>query len=351
MFYVKGFIATAFILCVSGLMMPGIAADDVIRFYSAEPFVEYLPPNVDLTTLQSADKLGTFATAGEYEPLTCAMYSPEGVQDIRITVSPFRMGNRQIPADYIDLRIVKYWFQRGYRWQGRFLIPDMLFHDDNLITVDIPNKENILNFEGLPFDPPALAPFSIPAGTVKQLWITIHVPGDALPGRYHGELSFQSGRKTIARLPVELDVLSFVLDNPNKHYGIYYPGKITEDGWWISNNYKGGGVNAEHLYVSEELYRIQCADLRAHGITLPQFNMPIIERADGTIDFTYVKKMMDIREEYDLKHAPFFATGLPNPAEAAESSEALNKYVDMVRQVLNFFQANGWPKPLSLIHI
>jgi hypothetical protein len=58
--------------------------------------------------------------------------------------------------------------------------------------------------------PPYEGPFTAPAGENHPLWITVHVPKDAGPGLYKGEVAL-SAEDWSCRLPVELRVWNFTL--------------------------------------------------------------------------------------------------------------------------------------------
>src|SRR4051794_28737417 len=73
---------------VVALMIPmaafGAAPQTSLRFYELNPFVQYVPPNAEVTELKVSSRLLSFAAPGQYEPLTCGIYSPDGADNVTV---------------------------------------------------------------------------------------------------------------------------------------------------------------------------------------------------------------------------------------------------------------------------
>jgi hypothetical protein len=338
-------IVTIAVVCVAATMLAAArAVAPALQFLKVDPFVEYMPPNGGSSGFPSADHLASFATPGQFEPLTCGVFSSTGAENVTVTATDLAMKDAVIPKGEIDLRILKYWYQRGPGFRGRYLVPAPLFHDDNLITVDTDKQENVRHFSGLPVDAAALAPFSVARNTVKQLWITIHVPPRAPAGKYRGVLVFKSGEAELGRMPLELEVLPFALDPPSKSYGVYFRSVLSPEKGTAAPGDSERAQNTSE--VDEAVFREQCADLRAHGIMHPEFRLPTTMRPDGTLDTRRLERTINIRREFDLMQSPFFASGFSvSVADAAKDPALLDKCLDEISQVRQFFSAAAGVEP------
>jgi hypothetical protein len=90
-------------------------------------------------------------------------------------------------------------------------------------------------------------PRDLAAGEFSEIWLTVEVPADLLPGSYRGTIRLSSDAKQILAIPLELTVRRYSLDTGGpKSLGIYY---YLED----------------KLFDEDQINR-ELADLRAHGI-------------------------------------------------------------------------------------
>ncbi len=80
-----------------------------------------------------------------------------------------------------------------------------------------------------PRDAAELQPFNIPADTLKQFWITVRVPDDALPGNYQGNLDVVVQGEVKGKIGLQLRVLPFKLKPPLIEQSIYYGAKLDPD--------------------------------------------------------------------------------------------------------------------------
>src|SRR5579862_3986121 len=62
----------------------------------------------------------------------------------------------------------------------------------------------------------------------RQFWVTVHVPADAKPGTYSGEVSLNAGALS-EKLPLSVEVLDLDLDEPEFIYGFF--------GLWVPEEY------------------------------------------------------------------------------------------------------------------
>ena len=142
----------------------------------------------------------------------------ESVRGLVIAATGLRSADGRILKDAsVDIRVVKRWLQRwnGSRADSRdpriaHMTPELLLYDDRLIRVEQGrNKLRLKNGEYVDISGPGmksgfetpgieafpvqdastLQPVDIDAGSNRQFWITVHVPDDADPGIYRGEVA------------------------------------------------------------------------------------------------------------------------------------------------------------------
>lgn len=227
--------------------------------------------------------LAAAACAGEYESVSLVVHALAATPGVRVACSPLTGAAGTIPASAVDIRIVKSWFQGATNGIGyardKWLIGELLLKDDALVRVDLEKQENYLRStapdgaaeyllcsspdssalaRARPVDAPVLQPVEIAAGESREFWFTIHVPDDARPGTYEGSVSV-SGRGASLSVPLRLTVHPFPLELPRLTYSIYYRGTLSPDGQpTISSEGK-----------SEQQYRAEIEDMKAHGVLYP----------------------------------------------------------------------------------
>ena len=182
---------------------------------------------------------------GEFEPGSIQVYAFQDQDKVQLSMSPLKTADGKVlPADAVDLKVIKVWYQNNNAWFNYFgdftkkLVPELLLNDEDLIRVDTEKKENYVrvNYENgkkyiwisAPeqidpgfnmsqepvFDAAKLQPVKLDAYTFKQFFVTIRTTKDTAPGLYTGELSVGS----LAKVPVRVRVLPFVLPDPKTYY-------------------------------------------------------------------------------------------------------------------------------------
>ena len=128
-----------------------------------------------------------FATPGEYEPVSFAVRPDERVEQFYLTATDLSGPAGAIPQSNIRVQSVE------------------SFHGaDKDILMDL----------GHPWD--------MPSFQRELFWATVHVPAEAKPGEYNGEVTVTAGGKPIARLGLKLEVLPFHLEEPPFALGFNY---------------------------------------------------------------------------------------------------------------------------------
>ena len=193
---------------------------------------------------------------------TTGTASVAGLGDVRRDMSKVGLvpsdlkgpGGAVIPADEIDLKVVKYWWRPHDSWDtDRFgdvsklaLMPVMLLHDDTLATRDDEKQVNFVradyptgpvylnmrergrethfNYALEPVhDAPKLLPLDLRKGEWRELFLILHVPASATPGEYSGTLAVSENGKSCGSLGIRLTVHPFALPRPRTHYDTREP--------------------------------------------------------------------------------------------------------------------------------
>ncbi|MFK5922597.1 MAG: hypothetical protein QM496_10490, partial [Verrucomicrobiota bacterium] len=258
----------------------------------------YLPPAItDQTLLPKAlpveaapgDVVELSATPGEYEPATFAIFSNDEMRDVTLQVSDLKSGQNVLDAGVIDLRVVKVWYQAGIKGIGgykpggkRYLVPELLLKDDNLIWLDNTRQRNLMrhrnasgdlqyvdisdsdvkkNTDVLPRDSAQLQPFTIPANSLKQVWLTAHIPADAKPGEYVGSVRIRVAGQEYDQLSIKLRVLPFLLEPCPHVHSFYHHSRIG-----VESRYPFQ-INA--FSRSEAQLEAELRNMNEHGLTSP----------------------------------------------------------------------------------
>ena len=219
-----------------------VAGAEGASVHGAGLFDHVLPSDAPGETI---DTLRIVATPGEYEPATFLVRAgARDLRDVGATLTALT-GPGRIGADDLDLRVVKVWRQAGTTHKadrrGPVLVPEPLVYDD---------AESLRgSFTGsgrrAAYVPPTIARTlrtDIPAGTVKQFWLTVHVPESAPPGSYGGDVTVVTPDGPLATLRVTLEVLPFTLLEPRQSYSTSHI------------------MDPDNPLIREEL-----ADIRRHG--------------------------------------------------------------------------------------
>ncbi|MBI2573688.1 hypothetical protein HYV86_07520 [Candidatus Woesearchaeota archaeon] len=265
--------------------------DDVVLYqkplFTDKGTYSTLLPSTKPQPSEIIESLSLTATPGEYEPTSFAIFTQnEPLRDVTAQISSLRSAaGNSIPIENIDLRVVKVWTRAGFgansaagftlgqsklQWdefginEKGILVADMLVYDDGQ---DLKALERY-NPDGT-YTAPRIATqlrTTISVGESKQFWLTIHVPQDTPAGHYQGVIALQSpSLATPLTIPLSIEVLPFTLVEPNQVRSIYY------------RNYLGLGalpsVGAPVFEkISEERYRAELSDIRAHGFNAVQLN-------------------------------------------------------------------------------
>ncbi len=298
-----------------------------------------------------ATKLSAFAAPGEIESMTFVLYAPKDLKKIRVSSSDLVGEAGVIPAEHLDVRVVKYWYQSGREVSrhmekptGPLLVPELLLKDDSLVVVDRQAKKNFLrepdglvdisdpkaDLSGIaPKDAKDLLPFDIPAGEIKQIWINIHVPDGSRAGIYTGNISVEPEGLTGIELPVSLEVLPIKLAPPALEYSIFFMGKLSKDG--LPN------ISTRKIqWLSQEQYLAQVKNLLEHGV-----DNPLSYAYQGKEE--YFRREMLLREQAGMpKRDLYILTTDDARVDRQEDEAGLEKLRAGVKWYVDFARENGY---------
>ncbi len=178
-----------------------------------------------------AGGLDAVAAGGSVATLSFVVKSANPVAALSVACDGLKCADKSIPASAIDILLVKRWYQDGNAWfteirdpAGRIIVPELLLHDDSLVTVDDKSRANLVRSGGkavsaeevdvVDADAPALRPFALPAGEARQLIVRIAVAPGTAPGIYGGEIVLSADGAPAGRSALALRVLDYDLPRP-----------------------------------------------------------------------------------------------------------------------------------------
>ncbi len=253
----------------AGRLAADIASLPADSVWRKTPYVGYVvPPMAAIRrtpdTLPPDGKLEpvitVIAAQDEYEPASFVLAPLKDVAKLEIRPSALRGKGGVIPAESIDLRVVKCWWQPGTAWSSYFadpshreLVAELLLKDDTLVKVDMAAREHYLRVDypdgpqyvwtsyqypqnpGLQSeiwfdylvepcaDSDTLKPVALKTGCAQQFWLTVKVPATAAPGIYTGTLALVADGADAGAFTLKVRVLPFALPDPRTYYDVNSP--------------------------------------------------------------------------------------------------------------------------------
>ena len=164
------------------------------------PITESVHPNTRPLAHERLEALVAFATPGEFEPVTFALYPVRPLQNLKVRVSSLASALGEIPAGEVDVRLATYW------------------------KVGYPSYTTVQTYRRVPELLERVTVHSSPAGECQWYWLTVHVPKDAKAGLYQGTVSlWDDGFGQAVEIPLAIRVLGFTLQkDPGKRYSAYF---------------------------------------------------------------------------------------------------------------------------------
>jgi hypothetical protein len=239
-------------------------ADAFLGYYA----VPAISPNLRLSDSYPEDgqfggEVGLVTALDQYQDASFVLFPFTDAENVTLKLSALKSADGStLPAQNLDLRVVKIWYQNGNAWYSYFadpglkLVPELLLHDENLIRVDTKKQANYARINtqkgtqevwisaptklNIGFDPyqegfvdaKTLQPVSLTAGEFKQFVLTAHATKETKPGLYQGSIQVSAPRQKAISIPVALKVLSFELPLPKTNYDINKDFVVSMMGAW-----------------------------------------------------------------------------------------------------------------------
>ncbi len=164
------------------------------------PITESVYPNTRPRSDERIEALVAFATPGEFEPVTFAMYPVRPLKNLKVRLSPLVCSAGEIPASSADVRLATYW------------------------NIGFPSYTTVDTYRRVPELLERVTVHSSPARECQWYWLTFHVPAQAKPGLYRGTVTvWDDSFSRALEIPVALRVLGFHLQkDPQKHFSAYF---------------------------------------------------------------------------------------------------------------------------------
>jgi hypothetical protein len=238
-------------------------------------------PNSSISDSYLSYNISISAARGEYEPASFVVRSDADIPYLTIEATCLSGTGAIIPAENVDVRTVKVWWQAGVGIGDithKQMAPELLLKNDSLVRVTetdnflklsdsreliisdpvgIPGIQNTPTVTEFPVqDSDSLQPISLQKDKNKQIWVTVKVPEDAVPGRYSGKIFLKNSTHTLWEISLALYVLPFELSDSKLDYSIYTMFSLQDTGTIGSHR-------------NEVQYLAHLENLLAHGINNP----------------------------------------------------------------------------------
>ena len=300
----------------AALGFAAFAAKAAVTWYAVDPMSErrYMPDAEPVGGLKG-EPVRMVAAQDEYEPGSFVLTSDADLGKVDFIVTDLKAEDgAKIPASDIDVATVKVWYQAGNAWYSYFqdtglkLCPELLLHDEDLVRVDtekvanyarLTEKDGTVHWRWLTppravenrledatryrvddaflsmkenfKDAPSFAGATIEKGKFKQFLLTVHVPADAKPGLYAGEIALRrrEGGESVGSIPVRLRVLPFSLPAPRTFFDLDKEFQTRFCSYISLDNILA--INGNDKALAERQLRAIIADFVRHNETIPAF--------------------------------------------------------------------------------
>ena len=260
------------------------------------------------------------ACRGEYEPASFVVTASKPLESVRIEVGQLTGAGGSWPDDAVDVRVVKEYY-RGTLDRGAEMLnrgtdcgyasfPTLLVHDESFLAIEPAPTEanpkamkNVLRGELR--DTAELQPVAI--NKRKQFWVTVHIPEHARPGTYRTTVRIVPQNSDASELSLQVQVYPFTLLPPMLEYSIYYPVKLVPEG---SQDWRNGKWTYT-AWITPQQYIAECKDMLAHGLSNPNIYTGPHIRPDGSLDFSPLEEILDLRESVGMRSKALYLVASP----------------------------------------
>lgn len=290
-----------------------------------------LPKTHLLKNATKSKLINVRACRGEYEPASFVIRTGDlGLRDVEITVSSLKPINRAsaaraIESKYIDIRVVKPWYQAGESQRNdkhgvlipepemlikrKTLTPELLLHDDALVEVNHTYQVNIIRDFKATGDQDRLMPFNCEKHSNKQIWMSLKVPAGSKPGKYEGIIQIRPKNANATRIRLVLTVFPFELKQSKLYYTMYYLNNLKQ----LKNH------DLFHFKTKRSMLK-DFIDIKSHGVN----NVIVSHRK---LNLNVLNDILDLKDSAGLDKTSLYLTAWPKLATDYESLKQLNKDV------------------------
>ncbi|MBO5678385.1 MAG: DUF4091 domain-containing protein [Bacteroidaceae bacterium] len=130
----------------------------------------------------------------------------DSLAPLTLQLSTFKNGRHTLPADAVKASFVRYvmtdaWATPDGRGAGCGNRPDHTIYDSAMVADMIDPHAEALPLEAM---------------STRSVWVSCQVPTDAAVGTYSGYLNIKAGKRTIAKLPLNIKVVNHTLPDPKE---------------------------------------------------------------------------------------------------------------------------------------
>ena len=288
---------------------------------------------------------------GTFVPLSFAITSEKELQDVSIDASDLRLGSHTIAAEHVEVRVVAPWYRPMARdgKQNPELKNEMLLHDPAFVVPADGKIENIYKDAKFGSDSEKLKPVTIPAGQVRQFFMTVRVPDDAASGVYRGKVEARAG-DIVVGMDVQLKVQPFDLEPTPLAYSFFYRSYLRS-----AEEKKKQGIHP--WYKTEAQMQAELTNMGEHGCNTNNMYGGTPKKTDDGWDFTAMEHLLAMGRRAGLTRSPFMWLGHgqdfipdPRPGRPKSMETVITNFNSLIPAVNGLCDANGYPRPALFGH-
>ena len=312
-------------------------------------------PGAKVIPAVPARLMTSFGCRGTIVPLSFAVSSESRLTDLTVEASDLRFGNHMITEQDIDVRIVAPWYRPMGQDDGTQvpeLKNEMLLHDPVFVVPAEVTIENVYKDARFGSDAAVLQPVTIPAGQMRQFYITVNIPDDAVAGTYRGNVKMLANDMAVV-MDVQIEVLPFDLEPTPMAYSFFYRAYLRSE-----EEKEEQGIHP--WYKTKMQMQAELINMAQHGCnTLNMYDGTPTRVEDGW-DFAPLDRVLSMAKKAGLTRSPFtwLGSGLyyipytrgdrPGvPDTMAKVMDTIRRYVPAVNR---FCDEGGYPRPAYFGH-
>jgi hypothetical protein len=323
---------------------------------------------------EPGDQIKIVMAKGEFEPASFVIAPKANIAKLELKAGALQGPNGAvIPAENVDIKVVKVWYQAGTSWYSYFgdanrreLVPELLLNDETLVKVDIENKENYLRvgdeyvWVSFPWDKAerefdfyrepvrdakTLQPIKLVSGENKQIWITVKAPEQSEAGVYQGSIRMIADGKDIGEMKILVRVLPFTLPMPKTYYDVNKDFLVTLYGTGLYEHARRRKVDKEQVLklqraIYQNLYNHNAFNPLVQGSLSASPSSDAVFRSDVETEFRLMKEIGFPMKPILSEGWAYFGSG--------EKLDDLSGFSKRVKAMIDFLQEQAGHKDIYL---